>query len=119
MCQGRNAAAERGNSRMERSSRLTVGAAAATLWATSAAAAVVGADLKIYLLVWLATGIASLWALGELWLARPDHGGLAKVRGQLYQARLNEALLEEYDLNAAEDRRSRNRRTYDSFNHVA
>lgn len=103
---------------MERSSRLIVGAAAAILWAASATAAVVDADLKIYLLVWLATGVASLWALGELWLARPDHGGLAKVRGQLYQARLNEALLEEYNLQIAEDQRSRNHRKYNSFNHV-
>lgn len=99
--------AQEGKRLMERANRWAVGVCAAALWIISVAAAKVGLDMRFFLLGWLAAGIMTLWALVELWLARPDHDGLAKARYQLYTARLNGALMEEADLRAAEDRELR------------
>lgn len=92
---------------MERANRWVVGACAIALWIITAAVAVAELNMRVYFMVWLATAILTLWALVEIWLSRPDHGGLAKVRSRLYEARLNGALMEEEDLRVAEDRRAR------------
>ncbi|MER5420399.1 hypothetical protein [Streptosporangium roseum] len=92
---------------MERTSRLAAGMSAGALWVTITTAAMVEISMKLYLLGCLATGIASLWALVEVWIARPDHDGLARIRSKIYRARLDGALTEEADLEAAEDRKLR------------
>ncbi|MFI6883432.1 hypothetical protein [Streptosporangium canum] len=92
---------------MERTSRLAAGISAGALWVTTATAAVAEISMRLYMLSCLATGITSLWALVEVWMLRPDHGGLAKIRFQIYKAQLTEAVIEEENLRTAEDRKQR------------
>lgn len=96
----------KGEMLMERT-RLVSGVSAGALWVTTAMAAVANIGIRFYLLAWLATGVASLWALVEVWMARPDHGKLAIVRSRIAEARLTGALMEEADRHATEDRQLR------------
>ncbi len=78
----------------DRTSRRVLGGSAGTLWACTVGLAHTRMDIKLYLVVWLATAIVS--ALGIVaWMARADHGLLAGYRARVELTRLNRALVEE------------------------
>lgn len=56
--------------------------------------AMLDAEIKIYLTVWLLAFIANEWLL-VAWLVKADHGSVATARARLAEVRLNAALMEE------------------------
>ncbi|MDH2424860.1 hypothetical protein [Sphaerisporangium sp. TRM90804] len=93
--------------------RVALGGATGLLWAGTIGAAMTDLHLKMYLVVWLATLLVSLWTL-VLWFTRGDHGALASRRTQIETARLKAALIEE-----SEGRRMRSHPFTDRINGVA
>lgn len=74
----------------------------------TAACAMLDAELKIYLTVWLYSFIGHTWLIA-LWLVRPDHSLLALARAKVQEARLNGALHEEAERHAGPNVTSLNR----------
>ncbi len=77
-----------------RRSRWAGGGMAGLFWAATIGAAMTELNLKMFLVLWLATLLVSLWALAA-WLTRGDHGALAQARVGIEAARLSAALSEE------------------------
>ena len=87
--------------------------AAGVVWTATIAGAVAEIEIRLYLLIWLATALISLIAFA-LWLFSPDRITLANVRTRLQQARLRAALMEE-----AANNPGRHPYDHDTFNPVA
>lgn len=77
-----------------RRSRWALGGAATLFWVATIGAATIELQLKMFLVLWLATLLVSLWALA-VWLMRGNHPGLSQARLKFDAMRLNEALREE------------------------
>ncbi|MGW4663253.1 hypothetical protein [Streptosporangium sandarakinum] len=87
--------------------RLVSGSCAGASWVTAATTAATDINIRLYLLILVATCVTSIWALVEVWIARPDHTGLAMARIRLYEAKLNGALEEEHTYAARQERKER------------
>ncbi|ETK36188.1 hypothetical protein MPTA5024_11215 [Microbispora sp. ATCC PTA-5024] len=76
------------------------------LWGAALVAATYEFGIRFYLLIWLATGLSSLWTLAA-WAMKADHSVLAQARLRIAEARLNGALHEEAEMRAMELRAQR------------
>lgn len=76
---------------MARNTRHYLEVITAVLWGGTITAAILEIALRLYLAVWLATLISSLWVLA-VYMTRPDHGILAHARLQYLAMRADGAL---------------------------
>lgn len=88
-----------------RTYRWVLAVSTGVLWAVTIAVSTTDANIKIYLTIWLATLVSSLWAL-VAHVTRPDHVALALARTRIEQARANGALMEESNFYARRARKN-------------